>query len=110
MAVRWWMRLTMTAVALLCLGALPAGAAMTKCTMRFDLKGWSAFYKTASGSGTVSCDNGQSAAVSIKATGGGLTVGKSKIKNGHGTFSEVSSIGEVFGSYAEAEAHAGMGE
>jgi hypothetical protein len=91
------------------LAAAPA-AAGTKCTMKFSLSGWSVFYNTASGSGTITCDNGQSAHVSIKATGGGLTVGKSKISNGKGDFSEVSDISELFGAYAQAEAHAGAVE
>jgi hypothetical protein len=37
-----------------------------------------------------------------------LSVGKSKISDGTGTFSEVGDIRELFGSYAAAEANAGM--
>ena len=59
------------------------------CKLAFDLSGWSIFYKTASGAGTVTCDNGQSMPVRIRAKGGGLTVGKSKIENGTGEFSGV---------------------
>ncbi len=77
------------------------------CSMTFTLKGWSAFYKTAKGTGTVTCANGQSAEVTIKVKGGGLTVGKSEIADGTGSFSEVHDISEVFGAYASAEAHAG---
>ncbi len=77
------------------------------CSMKFTLKGWSAFYKTAKGTGTVTCDNGQSAEVAIKTKGGGLTVGKSEIADGTGSFSEVHDISEVFGAYASVEAHAG---
>lgn len=77
------------------------------CKMRFSTSGWSIFYKTASGTGTVTCTNGQSLAVRIRAKGGGLTVGKSSIENGVGEFSGVYSINEVLGSYATAEAHAG---
>lgn len=88
--------------------AQPAWGGSTKCTMKYSLAGWSAGYSTASGSGTISCDNGQSARVSLRATGGGVTAGKSKIVNGSGTFSEVEDISELFGSYASAEAHAGM--
>ena len=29
--------------------------ATTKCTMKFNLKGWSVFYKTAEGGGRVTC-------------------------------------------------------
>jgi hypothetical protein len=77
------------------------------CKLSFNMAGWSVFYKTASGTGTVSCDNGQSLGVKISAKGGGLSFGKSKIVNGVGEFSGVSSIDEVLGSYATAEAHAG---
>jgi hypothetical protein len=100
--------LLIIASGLMCRLASPSRGASTQCTMRFDLKGWSAFYKTASGSGTVTCDNGQSANVIIRAKGGGLTVGKSRISDGHGKFSEVTDIGEIYGGYGSAEAHAGM--
>src|SRR5438093_2859735 len=45
-----------------------AGQKLVACTMTFNLKGWSAFYKTAKGDGTIRCDNGQKARVTIKAT------------------------------------------
>ena len=82
-------------------------AANVKCTISFEMKGWSAFYKTATGSGTVTCDNGQSMHVKLSAKGGGLTVGKSSIEEGHGEFSAVAGLSEILGSYASAEAHAG---
>jgi hypothetical protein len=90
--------------------AQPAWGGSTKCKMKYSLGGWSAGYSTARGSGTITCDNGQSARVSLRAKGGGPTVGKSKIINGNGTFSEVGDISELFGSYGSAEAHAGVGE
>ncbi len=77
------------------------------CEMRFSLSGWSAFYKTASGTGNITCNNGQSMAVKIRAKGGGLTFGKSKIDNGRGEFSGVHDIDELLGTYVDAEAHAG---
>ena len=79
----------------------------TDCKLKFNLAGWSAFYKTASGDGTITCDNGQKVNVRIEAKGGGLSFGKSKIENGTGEFSGVSDIKETLGSYAQAEAHAG---
>lgn len=88
--------------------AQPVWGGSTQCKMTYSLAGWSAIYSTAHGSGTITCDNGQSAGVSLRAKGGGLTAGKSKIVNGHGTFSEVGDISELFGSYASAEAHAGV--
>jgi hypothetical protein len=88
--------------------ASPAQAAgSVDCKLRFNLSGWSVFYKTSSGSGTVHCSNGQSMSVKINAKGGGLTVGKSRIENGVGEFSGVHNISEVLGTYATAEAHAG---
>ena len=84
-----------------------AAAAEVDCEMRFSLKGWSAFYKTASGTGTVSCSNGQRMSVRIQSKGGGFSFGKSSIEGGVGEFSGVHDISEVLGSYATAEAHAG---
>lgn len=96
-------------LALLVLGPTqtPAAAANVTCKLSFTMKGWSAFYKTASGSGTVQCSNGQTMSVKMDAKGGGLTVGKSSIEDGHGEFSAVGSIDELLGSYVAAEAHAG---
>jgi hypothetical protein len=79
----------------------------TTCKMDYTLKGWSAFYKTASGAGTITCENGQTASVKISAKGGGLTAGKSEIRDGHGKFSEVADIKELFGSYANGAVSAG---
>lgn len=96
-----------TALALLCLAA-PAHAAPTlECKLHYNLAGWSVFYKTASGSGTVTCNNGQSLAVKISAKGGGLTFGKSRIEDGTGKFAGVERINDVLGTYVSAEAHAG---
>lgn len=88
--------------------AMPVHAAgPTDCRLDFSVSGWSAFYKTASGTGTVSCDNGQRLAVRITAKGGGLSFGKSRIDNGVGEFSGIHDIRDVLGTYAAAEAHAG---
>jgi hypothetical protein len=81
--------------------------AKVDCTMKFSLSGWSAFYKRADGTGTVTCNNGQTAAVTLAARGGGLTAGKSSIENGSGEFSNVKNIDEIFGKYVNAEASAG---
>lgn len=85
----------------------PASAADIDCQMKFSMSGWSVFYKRASGKGTITCNNGQSIAVTLEARGGGLTAGKSSIENGVGEFSGIKSVDELFGSYAAAEAHAG---
>lgn len=78
-----------------------------KCEMDFELTGWSVFYKSASGNGTVSCTNGREMAVVINVTGGGLTFGHYEVNDGHGDFTAVSDISQVLGSYAMATAHAG---
>ncbi len=79
----------------------------TICRMNFDLVSTAVFYKRGTGSGTVKCDNGQSAEVKIKFNGGGLTFGKDKIVGGKGRFSKVADISDLFGGYAVAEASAG---
>ena len=78
-----------------------------QCEMKFSLAGWSAFYKTMKGTGTVTCDNGQSAPVDIAIKGGGLTFGKTEIDDGIGKFSGIERFDEIYGSYATAEAHGG---
>jgi hypothetical protein len=87
--------------------AAHADTAKVDCTMKFSMSGWSAFYKRADGTGTVTCNNGQTARVKLQARGGGLTAGKSSIEDGHGEFSNVKNIDEIFGKYVNAEAHAG---
>ena len=85
----------------------PARAGDLSCKMSFQLSGWSVFYKTASGSGTVRCNNGQSLHVKLRAKGGGLTFGKTKITDGIGPIRGISDVRDVLGHYANAEAHAG---
>jgi hypothetical protein len=79
----------------------------TSCRLIYSMSGWSFIYKTSNGTGTITCTNGESAEVSLKARGGGLSVGKSNIIDGRGKFSEVTGISELYGGYAAAEAHAG---
>ena len=88
------------------LGYASAGRDVS-CKMSFQFSGWSVFYKTASGSGTVHCSNGQSLHVKLRAEGGGLTFGKTKITDGIDKFSGISNVRDVLGHYANAEAHAG---
>jgi hypothetical protein len=76
------------------------------CRMHFQMHGWSAFYKTSKGSGTVTCSNGQHMAVHLRSKGGGLTFGKSSIE-GVGKFSGIFKIDEILGTYVTGGAHAG---
>jgi hypothetical protein len=80
---------------------------MTRCRLAYHISGWSFLYKTYRGSGTVTCENGQTARVAIETHGGGFTAGRSEI-SGRGQFTQVRGIGEVYGVYAEAGAHAGL--
>lgn len=107
---RWMLPVVFAAGAgVMALTAAPPAAASgpLDCELRFSMSGWSIFYKTASGNGTVTCSNGQRLAVRIETRGGGLTVGKSSIEDGQGQFSGVNDIREVLGGYAAGEAHAG---
>lgn len=88
--------------------AQASAAGKIDCQMKFTLTGWSAIYKHAEGGGTVSCSNGRTYPVNIVANGGGLTVGKYKVEGGTGKFSDVYDVGEIFGSYAQGEANAGL--
>jgi len=98
------------AAAGLAMAASPARASdPIDCKLSFDLSGWSVFYKTGSGNGTVTCDNGQSMAVKIETKGGGLSFGKTRIEDGIGEFSGIRHIEDVLGTYATAEAHASAG-
>lgn len=101
----------------LALAALLAGAPLLyagnahaaneiSCKMHFQLHGWSAFYKTAKGTGDVTCSNGQHMRVQLRSKGGGLTFGKSSI-DGVGKFSGIFKMDEILGTYAVGEAHAG---
>jgi hypothetical protein len=87
-----------------------AHARTTECTMKYNLKGWSAFYKTGGGAGTIRCDNGQKANVRLSVRGGGLTAGRTDIRDGMGYFSPVKSIDELFGRYDSASAGAAAGK
>ena len=90
--------------------AMPAGSAeMTKCRLKYHVKGWSFIYKYTQGSGRITCSNGQSANVRITTNGGGPTVGTHKVIDGKGVFSQVHDISDLYGTYAEIDAHAGAG-
>jgi len=109
------MKTRILAASLLASLALVAGSAaqarngtMT-CKMQYTLTGWSVIYKHASGTGVVRCSNGQRMTVKLSAKGGGLTVGKYKVRNGFGEFSGVRSIRDVLGTYASAGADAAAG-
>jgi hypothetical protein len=97
--------------ALLCFaasGPLPAADASVDCRLTFSLSSWSAIYSHAEGQGTVTCDNGESLQVVVRADGGGITVGKFRVENGTGRFTNVGAIADVLGSYAQGEVSGGV--
>ncbi len=102
------MKLLMGALLLAAAGLAPnaQAAGNIDCELRYDLTGWSAFYKTATGTGTITCDNGSSFPVRIRAKGGGLTVGRTSITDGRGKFTGTYSLNDLLGTYAAAEVHA----
>jgi hypothetical protein len=77
------------------------------CRLTYDIKGWSILYKEYKGTGFVSCNNGQRASVSIVSRGAGLTIGKSQINKGRGSFSSLLHINEIYGTYIALDVHAG---
>lgn len=95
------------------LGIGPAAAkdtakpAKTKCDLTFSLTEWAVAYKHASGSGVITCDNGQKQDVLVTSKGVGLTAGKFKI-DGKGEFSKVADIKDLLGNYAAAQGDAGI--
>lgn len=95
-------------LALLPTHSAQAAPAEVKCHLKFSLSGWAIIYKHATGVGVVTCDNGQHAKVKISANGGGLTAGKYRINDGKGDITHVKSINDVFGTYAQAGADAGV--
>lgn len=103
-------KLSLVAVLLVAgVAAAPAQAAGNiSCEMDYNLSGWSLFYKTASGTGTIRCENGVRIPVKIKVRGGGLTVGKGKIVDGKGHFTGAYTTNDVLGTYAALGAHAGV--
>lgn len=94
------------------LASVPASSALAatapiKCHLTYELAGWSAIYQHATGHGEVVCDNGERRAVTLSVHGGGLTAGKFRV-SGKGDISNVYGIHDVFGSYAQGGASAGV--
>ena len=102
------MKKMMAMAAVMALGLAPAAQAAGNidCELRYNLSGWSAFYKTSSGTGTITCENGASIPVKITAKGGGLTVGRTTITDGRGRFTGAYALNDLLGTYAAAEVHA----
>lgn len=79
-----------------------------RCHLAFTSQAWSALYSSAVGQGVVTCADGSSMPVAIRAKGIGITAGKWKITDGKGTFTRVSRIDDVLGSYLAVSGDVGM--
>lgn len=79
-----------------------------ECTLKFTSKEWSALYASATGEGTVTCKDGPTMRVAIRAQGIGITAGKWKITEGKGTFTHVARIEDVLGSYLAISGDVGV--
>jgi len=107
---------TPTLIATVLAGALSLGAlapaqardADIDCKLHYSLTGWSVIYKHTTGTGTVTCNNGESIPVHVSAKAVGLTAGKWHIDHGVGRFTDVHNISEVLGRYVQASANAGV--
>ncbi len=102
------MRFLSKVLLLLVLSFSAQSAEYMTCHLRYQLKGWSFFYKDYQGTGFVECENGQSAAVKVISRGGGITFGKSEIDDGTGVVTTVMDISEVYGDYFYLGSHAGL--
>ena len=78
------------------------------CTLAFSTQEWSALYASTVGEGTVTCSDGASLPVAIRANGIGITAGKWKIVQGAGRFTRVTDIDDVLGHYVALSGDVGV--
>ncbi len=79
-----------------------------ECELKYTMKGWSAFYKSYKGTGTVSCPSGKRANVNLSLQGGGFTFGASEITEGKGKILGVTQISDIYGGGFAIGGHAGF--
>jgi len=104
------MRNKVLGLALSSLLLMSFGVAAEECSLKYTMKGWSAFYETYHGIGTVSCPSGKSVPVKLSLKGGGFTFGGSHILNGTGRIRGVNKISDIYGSSFAIGGHAGFGK
>jgi hypothetical protein len=80
------------------------------CEMEFSMKGWAAIYRTAQGSGTITCSNGEKMDVVLDSSGVGVAAGKGEVTGARGVFSPVEHTEELFGNYIGRSAAAAAGD
>lgn len=78
------------------------------CTLEFSTQEWSALYASTVGEGTVTCSDGATLPVAIRANGIGITAGKWKITQGTGRFTRVADIDDVLGHYVALSGDIGV--
>lgn len=96
------------AAAALAASATLAAERDLSCSLTFSSKEWSALYASATGEGVVTCKDGSTMPVAIRAKGIGITAGKWKITDGKGTFTHVAKIDDVIGSYLSVSGDVGV--
>ncbi|MDO8526565.1 MAG: hypothetical protein Q7T03_02635 [Deltaproteobacteria bacterium] len=74
-------------------------ATPTECQIAFHIKVRAELLQSGKGEGNLTCDNGESLPVIVKTAGSWIVISKSKIAEGSGVFSRVSSIQQLFGLY-----------
>src|SRR5262245_40775815 len=87
-----------------------AAESKVHCKMTFDISGWAFFYRTADGTGVVTCSNGETYDVVLEQRGFGLAAGSGEVKDGSGVFSPVAKSEEILGTYGGSSAVAGAGK
>lgn len=78
------------------------------CDIKYNLKGWAAFYKTYTGTGTVTCPSGKSTQVKLSLKAGGFTFGRYEIIGGKGKIRGVGSFADIYGSSFMMDGDAGF--
>ncbi len=89
------------------MAVITSNGALTSCTMKYKLSGFSLGFKYYDGTGEIQCRNGERAQVSLTSKSIGFTIGKSEIE-GEGIFSEVRNLREIYGDFVSMESHVGF--
>ncbi len=80
------------------------------CSLSYTIKGWAAFYKTYTGTGTISCPSGKSAKVNLSLKGGGFTFGAYNVTEGKGVIRGIEKIEDVYMTSFMMDGDAGFGK
>lgn len=78
---------------------IPLALHAAECKITFKIKIHAELQETGKGTGTITCDNGETTPVVIKTAGSWIAVHKSRWVEGEGTFSKVDELQKLFGAY-----------